>query len=165
MGEQVTAKHASGFLEPAIYIRGCLMKHMGRKRRAAAGYTFIEVLVAITLLVVGFLGLYASLNASSLLRETANETNIAMFKLQNTMEYTFNLPFDDIVTTLPEGVPIDIAALTDGDSSNDYSLNNEVITIAYEDPAADPLKFTITINWSTRMGNARSASISSGRVR
>jgi len=136
-----------------------------RKRSAESGFSFIEVLVAVTLLVIGFMGIYASLHASALLRETAHETNVAMFKLQTAMEYMFSLAFDDMTTTLPEDTPIDIMALTDSNANNDFVLNNEVLTVAYEDPAADPLKFTFTITWDSRMGTPRSASISSGRVR
>jgi hypothetical protein len=135
------------------------------RRAPRGGFTFIEIMVATALLMIGFMGMFASLHASALLRETANETNVAMFKLQMTMEYLFGLPFDDVVTTLPEGTAVDLAALVDSNVNNDLPLNNESITIDYEDPAADPLKFTITITWTARPGNARSASISSGRVR
>lgn len=136
-----------------------------RERSAESGFTFIEVLVAVTLLVIGFLGIFASLHASGLLRETAHETNVAMFKLQTATEFMFSLAFDDMTTTMPEGTPIDIMKLTDSNANNDFVLNNEVMTVAYEDPAADPLKFTVTLTWDSRMGTGRSASISSGRVR
>lgn len=138
---------------------------MMRTRRGTLGFTFIEVLIAITLLVMGFLGLFASIHSSAQLRESSHETSIAMFKLQRTNEFLFGLPFDDITTTLPADTVIDIAALTDSDVNNDDPLNGEQITISYEDPAADPLKFTISIAWTTRFGNARQANISSGRVR
>ena len=141
------------------------MSILCRKASSRAGFTFIEVLVAVALLVIGFLGLYSSFHASALLRETANETNAAMFKLQTTVEYLFSLPFDDITTVLPQDAPIDITALMDSDTANDYWLNNESVTIFYEDPLADPLKFTVTVNWNSRTGSPRSKSVSSGRVR
>lgn len=136
-----------------------------RLRRGTLGFTFIEVLIAVTLLIIGFLGLFASMHSSARLRETSHETSIAMFKLQRTNEFLFGLPFDDIITTLPADTVIDIAALTDSDVNNDDPLNGEQITISYEDPAADPLKFTISIAWTTRFGNQRQANLSSGRVR
>lgn len=134
-------------------------------RRRQSGFTFIEVIVAITVMILGFLGLYESFQASGRLREAARETNIAMFKLQTTMEYLFCVAFDDITTVLPEGAPIDIVTLADSVEGNDYRLNNEQIAIAYENPAMDPIKFTITINWDTRFGTPRQASLSSARMR
>ncbi len=137
---------------------------MSTARRERA-FTFIEVLAAVTVMVVGFLGLYLSFNASGALRESARETNTAMFKLQSTMEYLFSVPFDDITTVLPQGTPIDIVALTDSSPGNDFRLNGESITIEYIDPAADPIKFRIDIDWNTRFGTPRHASISSARMR
>lgn len=142
-----------------------MSRYAEKRGKNRAGFSFIEVLAAVTLLVIGFMGMFASLHTSALLRETANETNVAMFKLQTAMEFAFGLPFDDVVTTLPEATPIDLTALTDSNVNNDLPLNNEVILIDYEDPAADPLKFTITMTWTSRAGTARSAMVSSGRVR
>jgi Tfp pilus assembly protein PilV len=136
-----------------------------KRKQRTGGFTFIEVIVGITVMVLGFLGLYASLQASGRLRESAKETNIAMFKLQTTMEYVFSVPFDDITTLLPPDTPIDIVALTDSTTGNDYRLNNEQIILAYEDPSGDPLKFTATITWDTRFGTPRRASLSSARMR
>jgi len=135
------------------------------KRGARSGFTFTEVLVAVTLLVIGFMGIYASMHSSALVRETAHETNVAMFKLQTTVEYMFGIPFDDLTTALPEGQAIDIEALAEGAGSNGFVLSNETVTVDYEDPTADPLKFTVTMTWNSRLGNARTATISSARGR
>jgi prepilin-type N-terminal cleavage/methylation domain-containing protein len=141
------------------------MRTFGYRRRAARAFTFVEVLVAIALLTIGFLGVYASLNASALLRETSNETNVAMFKLQATMEYLFSLPFDVVTTVLPAGTPVNITALTDSNPGNDFKPSNEQIRLAYVDPAADPLYFRITITWTSRTGTSRTEAISCGRAR
>jgi len=141
------------------------MRRLNQGKRDKGGFTFIEVLAAVSLLIIGFLGLFASFHTSAMLRETSNETSLAMFKLQTTVEYLFALPFDDITTILPADTPIDIATLADSNTDNDLGLNNEVITIGYEDVAGNPLKFTVSITWTSRMGNPRSASLSSGRVR
>ena len=135
------------------------------RTRRGGGFTFVEVLVAVTLLIVGFLGVYSSLYASALLRETSNETNIAMFKLQSTMEYLFSIPFDDVTTALPPSTPINIVALTDSNPFNDFHLGSESIRVTYVDPAADPLNFTITITWTSRFGTTRVEAISSARAR
>ena len=135
------------------------------RRHGQGGFSFVEVLISVRLLLIGFMGIYASFQASGLLRETADETNVAMFKLQTANDYIFSLAFDDITTSMPAGTPVNIMAMTDSNTVNDLQLSNEVMTVAYENPAADPIKWTITLTWDSRMGTARSASISSGRVR
>ncbi len=141
------------------------MAAIKRRREKRLGFSFIEVLVAAALLVIGFMGIFASLHASALLRETAHETNVAMFKLQTVVEHIFSMPFDDVTTLMPQGEPIDVMGLTNPDENPDFALTGEAMTIAYEDPAADPLKFTVNITWESRLGTARHSSISSGRVR
>ena len=136
-----------------------------KTKRRGDGFTFIEVIVAITVMVLAFMGLYGSMQASALLRETAKETNVASFKLQNSMEYLFSVPFDDIPTILPPDTPFDIVSLMDSVAGNDFRLSNEQIKIQYEDLNVDPIKFTITITWNSRLGTPRTASLSSARMR
>lgn len=132
-------------------------------RKGANAFTFVEVLAAVSLLVIAFLGVFASFRSSGLLREATNETNRAMFKLQAVMEFAFGQPFDDVTTLLPPGEPIDIPGLTDG--AGDFQLSNEQIIVTYDDPGADPLHFTITITWTSRLGTQRSESLSCARAR
>jgi prepilin-type N-terminal cleavage/methylation domain-containing protein len=137
-----------------------------RTRSNQSAFTFVEVLVALTLLVIGFLGVYSSLHASGLLRETANETNIAMFKLQTTAECIFGLPFDQVPVKFPAGAPVDVTALMDANPNNNFSLSGEQVVVTYPNgPAADPLDFVVTITWMSRLGTQRTESIESSRAR
>ena len=135
------------------------------KRGERSGFTFTEVLVAVTLLVIGFMGIYASMHSSALVRETAHETNVAMFKLQTAQEYVFVVPFDEITATFPEGTPVDIVSMTESIDKNDFRLRDEQITVSYDDPNADPLRFTVTIDWVSRTGTPRCENISCARAR
>jgi|GEM_PF-4167872 len=136
----------------------------GRKRTSA--FTFVEVLIAITLMVIGFLGIFASMYASALLRETANETNIAVFKAQTTTEYIFGIPFDTVPTVFPAGNPVNVNALVDSNLMNDFQLSNEQISVTYPGgTAADPLRFVVTVTWTSRMGTQRTETISCARAR
>jgi prepilin-type N-terminal cleavage/methylation domain-containing protein len=142
------------------------MRRQGPAAPDAAGFTFVEVLIAITLLVIGFLGVYASLYATALLRETANETNVAMFKLQTTMEYIFSLPFDKIPVDLPAGAAVNVSPLVDSDPNNNFQLSGEQVVVTYpKGTGADPLEFTITITWTSRMGTDRTEQMASARAR
>lgn len=138
-------------------------KASARKRQSA--FTFVEVLAAITLLVIGFLGVFSSFHASSLLREATGETNRAVFKLQATVEYIFSRPFDEVTGSLPHGTPASIPGLTDCEPGDNFLLNDEEILVTYDDPAADPLHFTVTITWTSRLGSPRTESLSCARAR
>jgi len=141
------------------------MKRKSARRTRTDAFTFVEVLVAVTLLVIGFLGVYSSMHASALLRETSHETNIAVFKLQTTVEHIFSLPFDDVTLKLPAGVPVDIAALIDADPQNNFRLNGEQIVANYNFPVPDLMQFTVTITWTSRMGTQRTETLASARAR
>lgn len=141
------------------------MSTLGNRRKRRAGLSYVETCMAIAILIVGFLGLYSSLEASGMIRETANETNVAMFKLQTALEHLFSMPFDDIPDILVEGQPIRFEQLTDSLPDNDFQLRDERITVAYINTAADPLYFTVRIDWTSRSGVARTEEISCARAR
>jgi hypothetical protein len=135
-------------------------------RKRAAAFTFVEVLVAVTLMVIGFLGVYASMYASALLRETANETNVAMFKCQATMEYIFSLPFDQITTVFPPGTPVNVSPFIDSNPENNFILSGEQVVVTYPNgPGVDPIHFVVTITWTSRLGTQRTESLSTARAR
>jgi hypothetical protein len=130
-----------------------------------AGFSYLETTIAIFMLIVGFLGIYASFEASAAMRETANETNVAMFKLQTVQESVFSMAFDDVPVKLPPDTPILLENITDSLPANDFKLRDEVITVSYLDPANDPLFFTAKIVWTSRNGVPREEEISCARGR
>jgi len=135
------------------------------RRKHDAGFTLVEVMAATALLVVGFLGAYASLNASGILRETTNETNRAMFKLQSAVEYVFSVPFDDITAILPPDTPVTVPGVTDPATESGLALIDETLFFSYEDPAGDPLEFTVTLTWTSQRGGQRTETLSCARAR
>jgi len=138
----------------------------GRQRiRRQRGFTLLEVFVAVALLVVGTLGMYASIRASAILKETAGETNAAMFKLQATVEYIMGMPFDEIVKVFPDGTAVAVETLVDSLGENDRTLQDEQVCVTYRDHAADPLFFTVTVTWTSRSGTPRSEHLSAARAR
>ena len=138
-----------------------IRKHRGR----SGGFTLVEVMVAAMLLVVGFLGIFSTFHSSAVLRETANETNRAMFELQAVVEYIFSRPFDEVTTILADGVPASVPGLTDGTPHGGLELADKQIIVTYDQPAADPLHFTVTITWASRSGSERTETISCARMR
>jgi len=129
------------------------------------GFSLVEVMVAAALLVVGFLGIFSTFHSCAALREAACETNRAMFELQAVVEYIFSRPFDEVTTILPDGAPAVVPGLTDGTPHGGMELADKEIIVTYEDPAADPLKFSVTIAWTSRLGGTRLETISCARAR
>jgi Tfp pilus assembly protein PilV len=74
------------------------------RRKGERAFTFVEVMASVALLMVGFLGAYATMTSCGALRETSAETNIAVFKLQTAMEYLLVVSFNDI-NKLPPFTP------------------------------------------------------------
>ena len=141
------------------------MSALRKTRRKDGGFSLVEVMVAAMLLVVGFLGIFSTFHSCAVLRETANETNRAMFELQAVVEYIFSRPFDEVTTILPDGAPATVPGLTDGSPHGGLELADKDIVVTYDDPAADPLHFTVTICWTSRLGTRRTESISCARAR
>lgn len=81
------------------------------------------------------------------------------------MEHIFTMPFDDITVVLKEGEPVVFEELTDSLPDNDFRLRDEEVTVDYENPASDPLYFTVTATWTSRSGVARAEQISCARAR
>jgi len=137
---------------------------IGRVRKVA-GFSYLETTMALFMLIVGFLGIYASFETSAVVRETANETNVAMFKLQTVQETVFSMAFDDVAVKLPPDTPILLENITDSLPANDFKLRDEAITVSYLDPTSDPLFFTAKINWTSRSGVPSHEEISCARGR
>lgn len=138
-------------------------RKQSRKRRD--GFSYLETAMALFMLIVGFLGIYSSFDVSAQVRETANETNVAMFKLQTAMETVFSVPFDDITETLSADESIQFEKITDSLPANDFKLRDEDVTISYKDTTTDPLYFTVKIAWTSRSGVPRTEEISCARAR
>jgi hypothetical protein len=141
------------------------MERHKRRRRGAGGFTLIETFAAMALMTIGFLGFYATIHASSRLRETADETNIAVFKLQTVAEHIYSIPFDDVTAAMPDGGAVDLTALVDSLPENDFSLMDEQVRVTYDDPFADPLRFNVAITWTSRLGGARAEHVAGMRAR
>ncbi len=132
------------------------------KRRA---FSLVEIMAATMLLVIGFLGIFATFHSSAKLREAAEETNMAMFELKSVVEYIFGRPFDHVTTLLPDGAVAEIPGVTDRGPHAGLDLADKELVVTYDDPSADPLHFTVTITWMSRLGTQRTESISTARAR
>lgn len=116
-----------------------------RAARRAAGLTFIEILIATTILAVGALVAFPTMLSFSDLSDAAREENVATHDLMTAVEDVLSTPFTEITTTYKAGQAIP--------RFNALHLTSESIVVTYDDPAADPLIVTLTASWKDRKGH------------
>jgi prepilin-type N-terminal cleavage/methylation domain-containing protein len=115
------------------------------RRRARAGLTLVEVMIATTILAVGALVAFPTMLSFSDLSDAAREENVATHDLMTAVEDVMSTPFTQITSTYKAGAPIP--------RFDALHLGEESIVVTYDDPAADPLIITITASWRDRKGH------------
>lgn len=134
-----------------------------RYRRGNAGFTLVELMIAIGVLMIAVLGAFRTQIAAHNLLASASETNTAMADLQAAMEEIMLLPIDAIPVTgaYPPGV-----AIAD---FNGLHLAAESIVPSYPGFAGgdvpDPLEVQLTITWNDYAGRARRLTLASMKTR
>lgn len=117
------------------------------RRRARAGLTFVEVMIATTILAVGALVAFPTMLSFADLSDTAREENVATHDLMAAVEDILCTPFANVTTTYPDGQAVP--------KFTRLHLRDEQIVVRYDDPTADPLLVTITATWSDGKGRPR----------
>ena len=135
------------------------MGYRSKGRSRCAGFTLIEMMLAITVLVVAMLAAVASHVSSYNLLRTSAETNTAMADLRGAMEEVLLQPIAGLPlagSTWQNGQPI--ARFTG------LNLPNEQVVITYPGFVAggtvpDPLQIVLTISWNDYAGRPRTLTI------
>jgi len=130
--------------------------------RGEAGFTVVELLVAIGVLLVAVLASFSSQLTSLNLMGTSRETNVAMTDLRTAMEDVMAVHVTNIPLQFPEGAPM--GAYTDA------NLTNERIVPSYpglttNPEAADPLNIVLTITWNDFRGRPRTLELATMKTR
>lgn len=133
-------------------------------RGGRAGFTLVELMISIIVLLVAVLATFTSQLKSRELLQTSRETGIAMADLQSAMEQILLRPVDQIPiagSLYEDDQPI--AAFTN------LHLANEVITADYPGYAGgtvpDPLQIVLTITWTDPRGRPRMKTLRSMKTR
>jgi len=129
------------------------------------GFTLVELMIAVVVLLVAVLATFTSQLKSRELLTTSRETGIAMADLQSAMEQILLRPVDQIPiagSLYEDDQPI--AAFTN------LHLANEVITADYPGYALggavpDPLQISLTITWTDPRGRPRTKTLRSMKTR
>lgn len=132
--------------------------------RTKLGVTLVEIMIAISVLLIAVAGTTASQVSSNRLAATASETSAAMSDLQACMEQVMLVSLDELPiagSTFEDGVAI---AAYDG-----LHLDGESIVATYPGYAGgdvpDPLEILLTITFQDHQGRTRSMRIASMKTR
>jgi prepilin-type N-terminal cleavage/methylation domain-containing protein len=141
------------------------MKTTRGRRADAAGFSLVELMIAVTVILFGLLTAYSSELSSLEVVKTSRETNTAMADLQACMESMLVLPPAEIPN--PEG-PYAPGSIVE--AFRDLHLENQRIVATYPNlvagqPVPDPLEIVLTMTWTDRQGRGRELRISSVKTR
>ncbi|MEW6745618.1 MAG: hypothetical protein AB1486_22945 [Planctomycetota bacterium] len=149
----------------------------GRRWRREAGLSLVEAAVAATFLAIAALVAFPTMISFFELSKTARQENIAFFDLESSLDDLRSTPYDELTERFPDGsilskytafVPDPTGRWAWDDDTGDWvqvdlgkgthrlnpgaHLRNEVVTVHYDDPTADPLNVSITIEWLDERG-------------
>ena len=112
--------------------------------RRTAGYTMIEVLIALTILAVGFLAVAKMQIAGLMGNSHAMELTEGSTWAQDRMEVLMGLPFDDAKLADTGGTPRE-----DQDPPPGYTIK---WTVTDDQPVAGAKEIVLTADWADRFG-------------
>ena len=126
-------------------------QEMGKQIRGCSGFTLVETMIAITVLMVAVLGTLSAQWHSGQLQETSRDTARASADLQSAMDTLLLLPADEIPSEFPAGTAL--AAWTD------RSFAAQTITPSYPGVVGsvhpDPLVIRLDLVFQDRQGRTR----------
>ena len=128
---------------------------MKRKWSSKAGFSLVEVMVSVGILVVVIIGLLRLFVYCSVLAEYSGNVTTAVTEIQTKSEEIRNHNFDDIATDYASG----------GTPGNTFNLTNVngtgTITISTVGGSSELLQITIVANWQNKDGRSANATLSS----
>ena len=119
-------------------------------RVGQSGLTLVELVFAIMLLAIAGVTLLGAYQVSHQLAEVAQQTRIAVNDLKTMMEHVKSTPFASLTTSFPNGVPNGPGGNAYSTLLGGYGMAGEQITVAYPNPAANPLEVIVTVSWTYR---------------
>jgi Tfp pilus assembly protein PilV len=110
-----------------------------RLRRAEAGFSLVEVMVAATVLVIGVLGTVSMVDAASNTTSKNNRREIATATARDVVEAVRGLPYASIMNGTAQAEVQAQAGLADGDPASGWQIkrSNVQFTVALEACALD----------------------------
>ena len=135
------------------------------RRGGRAGFSLIELMIGVVILVVALTAAIGSQVISHNLLRTSRETNTAMGDLEGAMELA--------ILVAPGNLPVPASEFANGRPIarfNGLHLRNQTITATYPTYTAglavpDPLEVVMTVRWNDYLQRPRTLSLSTMRTR
>ena len=134
-------------------------------RRSAGGFTFVELLLVIFVLITAGAGLIGSYFSTHYLSHYAKEVMMATDDLRDMMERINATPFNALAVNFPDGVANGTGNSYPGIVGvGAYLLPSESITVTYPPPvSATKREVLVTVTWKSR-GASRWSSLAGLRT-
>lgn len=131
-------------------------------RPGVGGFTFVELLLVIFVLITAGAGIIGSYFSTHYLSHYAKEVLMATDDLRDMMERINAAPFNALAASFPAGVANGTGnsypAIVGG-----YLLPGESITVTYPSVTATKREIIVTVSWTSR-GAARTSSLTGLRT-
>ncbi len=118
-----------------------------------AGFTLVELLFTILILVISGLGILGAYTSSFKLVRVAQQTNIAMNDVRDIIERIKSTSFTQLTTNFPNGAAngiVGTGADKYGVIIGGYTLPTEQITVTYQpNTTADPVELVVQLQWTS----------------
>lgn len=131
-------------------------------RRPAGGFTFVELLLVVFVLITAGAGLVGSYFSTLYLSHYAKEVMMATDDLRDMMERINATPFSALAANFPSGVANGTGNSYPG-IVGAYALQNESITVTYPAVSGTKREVLVTVTWTSR-GATRSSAIAGLRT-
>ncbi|MBI3312494.1 MAG: prepilin-type N-terminal cleavage/methylation domain-containing protein [Candidatus Omnitrophica bacterium] len=112
--------------------------------RERKGFTLIEVVVSTFVLAVGILSLLGTFLSGLILVESSRNRSVAAADARAVFEEMRRLSGTSLAQVTAQNWS------TWGRNAGLTALPNEQITVAFRNPAADPVEATVTVRWQER---------------
>lgn len=136
-----------------------------RRRALEHGFTVLEVIIALMVVLVGLLGVFALLNSSIVMNRDSAETAKATHFAQKRLEIVRNVPFYEVqakgattFATLSTDDGLADAELRSLGLSGTPSWNREVMLVGTYDSGDALKRVVVTVTWG-RAGETRRVSL------
>ncbi|MDP8211845.1 MAG: prepilin-type N-terminal cleavage/methylation domain-containing protein [Candidatus Zapsychrus exili] len=124
-----------------------ILKKKIRRKLSKGGFTLVEVMVSLFIVVVGIIGSMAFFVSAIAATKTARDTTLATTHAEYILE--------DMQTKegLQEIVDTDWVVFWDSlvEGNIVESLDSETVSVIYKDIDADPLNVIVLVNWETSL--------------
>jgi prepilin-type N-terminal cleavage/methylation domain-containing protein len=142
-----------------------MLRTRSRASRARSGFTLIELMLAVVILVVAICAAISSQVVAHNLLRTSRETNVAMADLQGALELAILQP--------PAALPLAGSEFEHGVAIprfTDLHLRNQRVTATYPGyvvggAVPDPLQVVMTIRWDDYLQRPRTLALATIRGR